>query len=163
VTFVKQAKPLKYFDAVKHQVLAAGEAGAIETAKAMGDDYPVGIWANAYDAFNWDAGPPQHKEYIARLRAYTKEEHPSSWPITGYIGLQMLTAAITKAGSTDSDKVAKAMFEITVDTPIGKQSFRSKDHQANRAQFWGKMTKDSRYPFAVMSPPTYIDPAPFMD
>ena len=163
VTFVKQAKPLKYFDAVKHQVLAAGEAGAIETAKAMGDDYPVGIWANAYDAFNWDAGPPQHKEYIARLRAYTKEEHPSSWPITGYIGLQMLTAAITKAGSTDSDKVAKAMFEIAVDTPIGKQTFRSKDHQANRAQFWGKMTKDPRYPFAVMSPPTYIDPAPFMD
>ena len=163
VTFVKQANPLKYFDAVKHQVLAAGEAGAIETAKAMGDDYPFGIWANAYDAFNWDAGPPQHKEYIARLRAYTKEEHPSSWPITGYIGLQMLTAAITKAGSTDSDKVAKAMFEIAVDTPIGKQTFRSKDHQANRAQFWGKMTKDPRYPFAVMSPPTYIDPAPFMD
>ncbi len=163
VTFVKQARPLKYFEAVKFNVLAAGEAGAIETAKAMGDDYPVGIWANAYDAFNWENGPPQHKEYIARLRAYTKEEHPSSWPITGYIGMQMLTAAITKAGSTDSDKVAKAMFEISVDTPIGKQTFRTKDHQANRAQFWGKMTKDPRYPFAVMSPATYIDPAPFMD
>src|SRR5215510_14157738 len=44
VTFVKQAKPLKYFEAVNHQVLAAGEAGAIETAKAAGDDYPLGIW-----------------------------------------------------------------------------------------------------------------------
>ena len=55
------------------------------------------------------------------------------------------------------------MFEITVDTPIGKQNFRAKDHQANRAQFWGKMAKDPRYPFAVMSPPTYIDPTPFMD
>ena len=57
VTFVKQAKPLRYFESVKFNVLAAGEAGAIETTKAMGDDYPVGIWANAYDAFNWD-GPP---------------------------------------------------------------------------------------------------------
>ena len=56
VTFVKQAKPLRYFEAVKFNVMAAGEAGAIETAKAMGDDYPVGITANAYDAFNWD-GP----------------------------------------------------------------------------------------------------------
>ncbi len=74
-----------------------------------------------------------------------------------------LTAAIAKAGSTDSDKVAKAMLEISVDTPIGKQSFRTKDHQANRAQFWGKMEKDPRYPFAVMSPPIYIDPTPFMD
>jgi branched-chain amino acid transport system substrate-binding protein len=163
VTFVKQAKPLRYFEAVNFQVLAAGEAGAIETAKAMGDDYPVGIWANAYDASNWESGPPAHKAYIERLRKYLKEDQPSSWPITGYIGLQMLTAAIAKAGSTDSEKVSKAMLEVSVDTPIGKQSFRAKDHQANRAQFWGKMAKDPRYGYAVMSPPVYIDPTPFMD
>ena len=162
VTFVKQAKPLRYFDAVNHNVVAAGEAGAIETAKAMGDDYPYGVWANAYDAFNWD-GPQAHKDYTQRLRVYLKEEHPSSWPITGYIGMQVLAAAIQKAGSTDSEKVSKAMLDLTVDTPIGKQTIRAKDHQANRAQFWGKMTKDPKYPFAVMSPPVYIDPAPFMD
>jgi hypothetical protein len=55
------------------------------------------------------------------------------------------------------------MLGLTVDTPIGKQTIRSKDQQANRAQFWGKMTKDPKYPFAVMSPPTYVDPTPFMD
>jgi branched-chain amino acid transport system substrate-binding protein len=163
VTFAKQAKPLKYFESFNSNFLGAGEAGAIETAKAMGDDYPYGVWANSYDAFNWTDGPPAHKEYIARLRAYTKEEHPSSWPITGYVGMQILAAAIAKADSTDSDKVSKAMMDITVDTPIGKQTIRAKDHQANRAQFWGKMTKDAKYPFAVMSPPIYIDPAPFMD
>ena len=163
VTFAKQAKALRYFESFAHNFLGAGEAGAIETAKAMGDDYPYGVWANSYDAFNWEAGPQAHKDYIARLRAYTKEEHPSSWPITGYIGMQILTAAIAKAGSTDSDKVSKAMMDITVDTPIGKQTIRAKDHQANRAQFWGKMTKDPKYPFAVMSPPIYIDPIPFMD
>jgi branched-chain amino acid transport system substrate-binding protein len=77
--------------------------------------------------------------------------------------MQVLTAAIAKANSVESDKVAKAMLDLTVDTPIGKQTIRGKDHQANRAQFWGKMTKDPKYPFAVMSPPVYIDPAPFMD
>jgi hypothetical protein len=55
------------------------------------------------------------------------------------------------------------MLGITVDTPIGKQTIRAKDHQANRAQFWGKMTKNAKYPFAVMEPPIYIDPTPFMD
>jgi hypothetical protein len=55
------------------------------------------------------------------------------------------------------------MLDITVDTPIGKQTIRAKDHQANRAQFWGKMTKTAKYPFAVMEPPIYIDPTPFMD
>jgi branched-chain amino acid transport system substrate-binding protein len=163
VTFAKQAKALRYFESFSHNFLGAGEAGAIETAKAMGDDYPFGVWANSYDAFNWAEGPQAHKDYIARLRAYTKEEHPSSWPITGYIGMQILTAAIAKAGGTDSDKVSQAMLDITVDTPIGKQTIRAKDHQANRAQFWGKMTKDPKYPFAVMSPPVYIDPTPFMD
>ena len=163
VTFAKQAKPLRYFDSFGSNFLGAGEAGAIETAKAAGDDYPIGIWANSYDAFNWTEGPPAHKEYIARLKAYTKEEAPSSWPITGYIGMQILTAAIAKAGSTDSDKVSAAMLDITVDTPIGTQTIRAKDHQANRAQFWGKMTKDPKYGFAVMTPPVYIDPLPFMD
>jgi len=163
VTFAKQAKPLRYFESFGNNFLGAGEAGAIETAKAAGDDYPVGIWANSYDAFNWTEGPQAHKDYIARLRAYTKEEHPSSWPITGYIGMQILTAAIAKAGSTESDKVSAAMRDITVDTPIGKQTIRAKDHQANRAQFWGKMTKDPKYGFAVMTPPVYVDPAPFMD
>ncbi len=163
VTFAKQAKPLRYFDAFGTNFLGAGEAGAIETAKAAGEDYPLGIWANSYDAFNWAEGPPAHKDYITRLRAYTKEETPSSWPITGYIAMQVLTAAIAKAGSTDSDKVSAAMRGITVDTPIGKQTIREKDHQANRAQFWGKMTKDPKYGFAVMTPPVYIDPLPFMD
>ena len=77
--------------------------------------------------------------------------------------MQILTAAIAKAGSAESEKVAKAMLDITVDTPIGKQTIRAKDHQANRAQFWGKMTKTAKYPFAVMEPPIYIDPTPFMD
>lgn len=163
VTFAKQAKALRYFESFGSNFLGAGEAGAIESAKAMGDDYPFGIWANSYDAFNWTDGPPAHKEYIKRLAAFTKEDPPSSWPITGYIGMQILTAAIAKAGSTDSDKVSKAMMDITVDTPIGKQTIRGKDHQANRAQFWGKMVKDPKYGFAVMTPPIYIDPLPFMD
>ena len=163
VTFAKQAKPLKYFESFGSNFLGAGEAGAIETAKAAGDDYPLGITANAYDAFNWTDGPQAHKDYTARLKAFMKEDPPSSWPITGYMGLQILTAAIAKAGSTDSDKVSAAMKDLSVDTPIGKQVIRAKDQQANRAQFWGKMTKDPKLGFAVMSPPTYIDPLPFMD
>jgi branched-chain amino acid transport system substrate-binding protein len=55
VTFAKQAKPLGYFDAVKNNVMAVGEAGSPESAKSMGKDYPVGIWGNSYDAFYWTA------------------------------------------------------------------------------------------------------------
>lgn len=163
VTFAKQAVPLGYFKSLNSNFIGGGEAGSIESAKAMGADYPVGIWSNSYDVFDWPGGPPAHKEYIERVKAYTKEQYPSSWPITGYISMQFLAEAIRKAGSVDSDKVSKALMDLSIDSPIGKQTLRAKDHQANRGQFWGKMKMDPKYPFAVMETVTYIDPAPFMD
>jgi len=163
VTFAKQAKPLGYFDAVKYNVIAVGEAGSPETTKSMGAEYPVGIWGNSYDAFYWDGGSPIHRDYIQRLSKFTREEYPSSWAIQGYIGLQFLAEAIKKAGGTDSDKVSKALLGLTVDTPAGKLTIREKDHQANRGQLWGKTVMDSKYPFPIMKPVDYVDPSRFMD
>jgi branched-chain amino acid transport system substrate-binding protein len=163
LTFAKQAKPLKYFDNVNYNFIAAGEGASIESTRSMGPDYPIGIWGNAYDAFNWEGAPPAHKDYIARVAAYTKQDPPSSWPVTGYVAMQMLTEAIKKANGVDSDKVAKALLDLTIDTPIGKQTINGKDHQANRGQVWGKTVSDPKYPFAVMKDILYIDPTPFMN
>ena len=162
VTFSKQAKPLGYFDAVKYNVVAVGEAGSPESTKAMGKDYPVGIWGNSYDAFYW-GDSPAHREYVDRLSKYLKDEYPSSWAIQGYTGMQFLAEAIKKAGSTDSDKVSKALLGLSIDTPIGKQTIREKDHQANRGQLYGKTVMDPKYPFAIMKPVEYVDPTKFMD
>ena len=162
VNFSKQAKPLGYFDALKYNVMAVGEAGSPESTKAMGKDYPVGIWGNSYDAFYWGESAA-HREYIEKLSKYLKDEYPSSWAIQGYTGMQFLAEAIKKAGSTDSDKVSKALLGLTIDTPIGKQTIREKDHQANRGQLYGKTVKDPKYPFPIMKPAEYIDPTKFMD
>ena len=162
VTFAKQAKPLGYFEAIKYNFFGAGEAASPETTKTMGADYPVGIWGNSYDAFYWGE-TPGHRDYTARLSKYLKDEYPSSWAIQGYIGMQFLAEAIKKAGSTDSDKVSKALLGLTVETPIGPLTIREKDHQANRGQLYGKTVKDPKYPFAIMKPVTYVDPSKFMD
>jgi len=162
VNFAKQAKPLGYFDAVKYNVIAVGEAGSPESTKAMGKDYPVGIWGNSYDAFYWGE-TPAHRDYVARLSKYLKDEYPSSWAIQGWIGMAFLAEAIKKAGSTDSDKVSKALLGLSIDTPIGKQVIREKDHQANRGQLYGKTVMDPKYPFAIMKPVEYVDPTKFMD
>jgi branched-chain amino acid transport system substrate-binding protein len=162
VNFAKQAKPLGYFDALKYNFIGVGEAGSPESTKAMGKDYPVGIWGNSYDAFYWGE-TPAHRDYVARLSKYLKDEYPSSWAIQGWIGMAFLTEAIKKAGSTDSDKVSKALLGLSIDTPIGKQTIREKDHQANRGQLYGKTVMDSKYPFAIMKPVEYVDPTKFMD
>lgn len=163
VTFAKQAKPLGYFDAVKYNVIAVGEAGSPEATKSMGAEYPVGIWGNTYDAFYWDDAPPAHKDYTQRLAKFTGEQYPSSWAVQGYMGIQFLAEAIKKAGGTNSEKVSKALLGMTVDTPVGKVTIRPKDHQANRGQFYGKTVKDPKYPFAIIRPLTYVDPTKFMD
>jgi branched-chain amino acid transport system substrate-binding protein len=163
LTFAKQAKPLGYFDTVQYNFIGVGEAASPESTKTMGADYPVGIWGNSYDAFYWPDAPAAHKDYTARLSKYLKDEYPSSWAIQGYIGMQALTEAIRKANSTDSDKVSKALLDLTLDTPHGKMTIRAKDHQLNRGQLYGKTVKDPKYPFAIMKPVQYVDPTKFMD
>jgi branched-chain amino acid transport system substrate-binding protein len=162
VTYAKQGKALGMFDAVKYNFLGLGEAGTPETTKSMGADYPVGIWANTYDAFYWGE-TAAHREYTEKLSKYLKDEYPSSWAIQGYTGMQFLAEAIKKAGSTDTDKVSKALLGLTIDTPIGKQTIREKDHQANRGQLYGKTVKDPRFPFPIIKPIEYVDPTKFMD
>src|SRR5205809_2512398 len=163
VTFSKQAKALGFFEAVKYNFIGLGEAGSPETTKSMGADYPVGIWGNSYDAFYWDESSPAHRAYTARISKFLKDENPASSAGQGYIGMQFLAEAIKKANSTDSDKVAKALLGLTVETPIGPQTIREKDHQANRGQLYGKTVMDPKYPFAIMKPVQYVDPTKFMD
>src|SRR5215471_18245785 len=104
VTFAKQAKPLGYFDGVKYNFIGVGEAASPESTKAMGKDYPVGIWGNSYDAFYW-GDTPAHREYTERLSKYLKDDYPSSWAIQGIMGVQALAEGIKKAGSADTEKV----------------------------------------------------------
>src|SRR5262249_59587424 len=75
--------------------------------------------------------------------------------------MQFLVEGIKKAGSLDSDKVAKALLDLAIDTPIGKHTLRASDHQADRGQFYGKMVKGPNGN-AIMTEVKYIDPRPFM-
>lgn len=77
---------------------------------------------------------------------------------SGYCCAKFLTEALLKAGSTDTDKVVKALEGLTIDTPVGKIKMRECDHQAETPAFWGKIIQVEGYPFPVikqvlMTPP----------
>jgi branched-chain amino acid transport system substrate-binding protein len=163
VTFSKQAKPLGYFDAIKNNFIALGGGASVENLRALKDDYPIGIWGNSFDVIRWDQGPAAHREWIDRLKKYTKDEYPSSWPTMGYIPILVLAEAIKKAGSVDSDKVSAALLDLSVETPLGKMTMRSKDHEIGRGNFWGSVARDPSAPFPTMSNPIYVNPSSFMD
>jgi branched-chain amino acid transport system substrate-binding protein len=162
VTWAKQAKPVGFFDLVQNRVVNGGEAGSVEATRALGPDYPFGIWGNSYDLAAYEGQSDAHKKYIERIKAFTKEDPPSTWPVTTYVAMQFLVEAIKKANSVDSDKVSKALLNLTVDAPFGKQTLRASDHQADRGQFYGKMVKGPAGN-AIMTEVKYVDPKPFMN
>jgi branched-chain amino acid transport system substrate-binding protein len=161
VTLAKQAAPLGYFKMVDNRVVDGGEVGTTDAAVALGADYPYGIWSDAYDPVIWPGTEPaEHKAYIERLKAFTKEPYGSGWAIMGYTAVTALAEAITKAGDTKSDNVSKALLGLTFDTPVGKRTFNADTHETAMGEFWGQMVKDPAHPFAVMKDPKYIDQGP---
>jgi branched-chain amino acid transport system substrate-binding protein len=160
VTFAKQSADYGLFEKVK--VVSAGEAGCPETAMALKDDLPLGIISNTYDLFYYP-DTPEHNAYVERLKAFTNTKYAPSWASTGYIAIQFLAESIKKAKSTDTMKVIKALEGLTIQTPIGKQTMRAKDHQATRGQFWGTTAKVPEYPFPILRPVEYISADDLMD
>ena len=157
-TFAKEAEPLGYFKAIGNHFIDSGAVGSTDEAKALGNDYPVGILVNTFDPVIWTGSPepPAHKQYIAALQRFTHQKYPSALSIQGYIAIEALADGITKARSIDSDKVSKALIGMTFDTPIGARSFSVKSHETFSPEFWGVMVKEAAYPFVVMKDPKLL-------
>ena len=77
--------------------------------------------------------------------------------------MQALVEGIRKAGSTDADKVARAMVDLAFEAPFGPQTLRAKDHTANRSEYWGTWLRIRTTPFAVMTEIQDPDPLPLMN
>jgi len=164
VTLVKQATPLGYFKAIDNRLIDGGEVGSVDVTKALGDSYPYGIWANAYDPVVWNTGePPEHKAFEQHLSAFMHSQYASGWAIQGYIAVQALAAGVRKAGSANDAKVAQALLGLTVETPIGTRTFSAVNHDFNTGEVWGVMAKDPKYPFAIISNPIYENPTQYMN
>ena len=163
VSLVKQATPLGYFKAIKSRMVDGAEVGTVDEAEALGADYPVGIWSDSYDPVVWGEGEPaEHRAYIDKLKKSMNNQHGSGWAIVGYQSIVAIAEGVKKAGSTDSDKVSKALEGLTFDTPVGKRTFNAKTHETEAGEFWSQMVKDPKSPIAIMKKAEYVEPAPLL-
>jgi len=162
VTFTKEAKPRGYFQAINNRLVDGAEVGTTDEAQALGADYPYGIIGDAYDPVIWGGSnePAAHKKFVQDLETFTKAKYASGWSIVGYEAIYALAAGIEKAGNTKSDAVSSALLGLTFDTPVGKRSFSVKSHETFAPEYWGVMTQDPAYPFAVIKDPEML-PASF--
>jgi branched-chain amino acid transport system substrate-binding protein len=162
VSFAKQAAPLGYFTAVHNRVATGGEVGSVDEAIALGDAFPLGIWANSYDPVVW-VGPNEPAAAAAfdkKMEKAVGTEFGTSWALMGYVTIEAIAEGVTKAGTTDSTKVAAAMAGMTYQTPYGPRTFNATTHDADAGEYWGIMAKTPNAPFAVIKDPVYYNPEP---
>jgi branched-chain amino acid transport system substrate-binding protein len=111
--------------------LLTGEPEYLDPLK---DEAPNGWVVTGYP---WYAiADPAHKAFVD---AYQKRwnDYPRTGSLVGYNAMMALAAAITKAGSTDTEALVDALEGLEVDTPSGKITFRAIDHQSTMGAWVG--------------------------
>jgi branched-chain amino acid transport system substrate-binding protein len=138
----------------KDRFVASLLSGEPEYIDPLKDEAPVGWLVTGYP---WYAIKlPDHQTFLA---AYQKKfnDYPRLGSVVGYVTVKSLAAGITKAGSTDTAKVADAFNGLKVDSPFGPFVYRGSDHQATMGAYVGKLALKDGKP--VMVDFKYVDGA----
>src|SRR5512133_2530773 len=77
---------------------------------------------------------------------------PDFFTAGGFSAAMAVVAAVTKAKSTDTEKLISAMEGMEFDTPKGKMIFRKEDHQALQSMYHFKVKVDPNLAWAVNEP-----------
>ncbi len=148
VNFVRQANNLGFFNQEFKVLMTLG--GATEVLSALGDQMPEGLWVGTrywFLAKDTDINKKFVKAYKDRFDRY-----PSYNAQNAYTGVYVYKAAIEKAGSTEPEKIAAALGNLTVNAPTGEFTIRAEDHQATVDGYWGMTKADPEYPIRILKP-----------
>ena len=131
--------------------------GEPEYLDPLKDETPEGWIVTGYP---WNAvSIPEHAAFLKAYQAKSND-YPRLGSVVGYSTLKAVAAILAKAKSTDSEKLVEAAEGITVDTPLGKVTFRKADHQSTLGAFVGKTAlKDGK---GVMVDVAYRDGAKYL-
>jgi len=119
--------------------LLAGEPEYLDPLK---DETPAGWYVTGYP---WAAiGTPEHDKFLKAYQAKWND-YPRLGSVVGYALVKTIVAAVNRAGSTDTEKLVKAMEGLQVATPIGNVLYRAIDHQSTMGAYVGQLAlKDGK-------------------
>ena len=150
---VREGNTRGFFDDVKVVSTLAGEPEYLDPLKS---DTPAGWWVTGY-AWSSDDRPAHKKfreDFIAR-----NHDYPRMGALIAYITVKALAAGITKAGSTDTEKLIAAFKGLQFDTPVGQLTMRA-DHQSTLGSWIGELAlKDGK---GVLVNWKYLDGADYL-
>lgn len=123
VNFIKQAKLVGFFNSIK--VYMDSSATLMDDMMDLGKE-GVEVWGPTWYFFGYP-DTPGNKEFVQGFRK-KYNEYPNCEAGIGYRSCLILKAAIDKANSVDSEKLADVLPGLKVNTPLGNGYIRAKDH-----------------------------------
>ena len=111
------------------------------TALAAGGDSEVYVVAD---------GHANHPGELGQIgQEFLKKFNDDYYTYATYNGIQLLSAAMAKAKSTDPVKVAKAMEGLSIKSFAGEATMRASDHQLQQSMFITKWQKAAPGQYSV--------------
>lgn len=132
--FVREGTTRGLFEGRHVYGLLTGEPEYLEP---LADEAPEGWVVTGYPWYDFEDGP--NKVFVdAYMAKY--ETNPKIGSLVGYMTAQSIAAAITRAGSTETEALRTAFIGLELDTPVGKIVYREQDHQSTMGAFVGTTT-----------------------
>ena len=143
--------------AFKDRSVVSFLTGEPEYLDPLKDETPEGWLVTGYP---WYAiKTPEHDAFAKAYQAKFND-YPRLGSVVGYALVKSAAAILTKAGSTDVEKLITAAEGVTFDSPFGPAQFRAIDHQSTMGAYVGKTAvKDGK---GVMVDFTYRDGAKYL-
>jgi branched-chain amino acid transport system substrate-binding protein len=132
VKFVREGSTRGLF---KGKTVISFLTGEPEYLDPLKDETPEGWIVTGYP---WNAiNTPEHDKFLKAYQA-KYNDYPRLGSIVGYETIKAAAAILTKANSTDPEKLIAATEGLQVGSPFGEITFRKIDHQSTLGAFVGK-------------------------
>ncbi|MFH0822743.1 MAG: ABC transporter substrate-binding protein, partial [Pseudomonadota bacterium] len=133
IDFIRQGNEMRIFDGrVKFLLNLAYSA---DVMYGLGLDIPKGLWLSGLYWFQANDSP-ENQRFVETYK-HRYKVFPDYNAHGAYAGVKVYAAAVEKAGSTNKEKVVKALEGLTVKVPAGSITIRAEDHQAIVDGVWG--------------------------
>jgi branched-chain amino acid transport system substrate-binding protein len=132
VKFVREGSTRGLF---KGKTVISFLTGEPEYLDPLKDETPEGWIVTGYP---WYAiNTPDHDKFLKAYQA-KYNDYPRLGSIVGYETIKAAAAILTKANSTDPEKLIAAAEGLQIASPFGEITFRKIDHQSTLGAFVGK-------------------------
>lgn len=141
VPFLKAAKATGFTERFPVYTHTATE---LSNLRALGKDAPLNTVGTSNYHFYYPE-TPENKAFVEEFEK-TYNRKPAVGALYGYLAAHYIIEGYKKAGEVDSEKLIDAIEGLTIDSPVGKVTLRSEDHQALLPMFVGVTAEDPAYP-----------------